>query len=97
MNTVQPDAPEVWTLFEIDPAATAAVFCFKLKAQGLGIMIGNDLNRAHLVEMLEELKNQRVANRRINLAHIDYALFLSTCYIHQAPLAFVTRLPGTTP
>jgi hypothetical protein len=71
----QPDAPEVGTPFEIGPSDAPAVFIFELMAQAPGIMVDDELQRARIIEMLEQLDDHRVTDARADFPHIDHAFF----------------------
>jgi hypothetical protein len=83
---LQSNTPLVGTLFEIAPSTASAIFGFELEAQRPRIMVGNKLQRARVVEMLEELQDYCVANARIDVANIDQTIsFADIGHIHQMP------------
>jgi hypothetical protein len=91
----QPDAPDVGAFFKISPLTAGAVFRFELKAQRPRIMIGDKLERARLVEVLEELEDHRVADARVDFAYVDHTLAGGRArFIHRA-LPLVGRVEET--
>jgi hypothetical protein len=56
----QSDTPKVGALFEIRPSDAFAVFIFELKAQAARVMVDDELQRARIIEMLEELEEHLV-------------------------------------
>ena len=69
----QPYTPDVRAFFKIDPLAVGAVLRFKLKAQGQRIMIGDELERVRLAQMLEELEDQLMADAWVDFPDVDHA------------------------
>jgi hypothetical protein len=74
MDVVEPDPPRIGTFIQICATTGRTVLCFELKQEPLRIMVDDELQRVAAPEMIEELKDDRVAVLGIDLRHADDAL-----------------------
>jgi hypothetical protein len=49
------------------------MFIFELKTQAARVMVDDELQRAHIIEMLEELDDYGMADAWADFPHIDHA------------------------